>query len=241
MPPMNRSARLEPTSILTGSHNAPSHILYDWDNTLVDAWSGITAAMNAALAAFAMPDWTEADTRARARLPLPLAFPPLFGPDWTRARDIFYATLAATHLATLRVLPGRAALIGAFPAARQAVVSNKSGAFLRAEIAHLGWEAHFATSIGAGDAAADKPHPDPLWLALNRLGVGPGPAIWYVGDTALDMQAARAAGVTAVLLGDAAHDGGIDQAAPDLHFLTAESLAGVFSGTGSCACPPGGG
>ena len=49
--------------------------------------------------------------------------------------------------------------------------------------------------------------------------------IWYVGDTALDMQAARAAGCTAVLLGDAAHDGGVAAAAPDLSFAGAHALA----------------
>ncbi|MDE2005066.1 MAG: HAD family hydrolase [Rhodospirillales bacterium] len=216
----------------------PTHVLYDWDNTLVDAWSGITIAMNAALTGFGLAPWTEADTRARARLPLGQAFPPMFGPDWPRARDLFYAALEGGHLAALRVLPGRQALIAALPAGRQAVVSNKSGPFLRAEIGHLGWERRFAATIGAGDAPADKPHPDPIWLALQRLGAEPGPAIWYVGDTALDMQAARAAGVTAVLLGDAAHDGGIDRAAPDLHFFSAEALMGAFSSTGSCACPP---
>jgi phosphoglycolate phosphatase len=46
-----------------------------------------------------------------------------------------------------------------------------------------------------------------------------------MGDNGLDMQTARAAGVTAVLVGDAAHDGGVAQAAPDLHFASAEALA----------------
>jgi phosphoglycolate phosphatase len=39
------------------------------------------------------------------------------------------------------------------------------------------------------------------------------------------MDAARAAGVTAVLVGDASHDGGIDRARPDLHFPSALDLA----------------
>jgi phosphoglycolate phosphatase len=39
------------------------------------------------------------------------------------------------------------------------------------------------------------------------------------------MQAARAAGVTAVLIGDASHDLGVDRAAPDLHFPSAHVLA----------------
>jgi phosphoglycolate phosphatase len=45
-----------------------------------------------------------------------------------------------------------------------------------------------------------------------------------MGDTALDMQAARVAGVTAVLIGNAGHDGGIERAAPHLHFNSAYQL-----------------
>jgi hypothetical protein len=39
------------------------------------------------------------------------------------------------------------------------------------------------------------------------------------------MQAARAACVTAVLIGDASHDLGVDHAAPDIHFPSAHALA----------------
>ena len=49
-------------------------------------------------------------------------------------------------------------------------------------------------------------------------------SVWYLGDTALDMVAARAAGVTAVLVGDASHDGGVELAAPDLHVHSAHEL-----------------
>jgi phosphoglycolate phosphatase len=214
----------------------PTHILYDWDNTLVDAWAGVAAALNAAFTAFGLPAWSLEDTRARVRTSLRDSFPPLFGPGWTRARDIFYATLEACHLNHVTPLPGTEALLAAQPPARQGVVSNKTGRYLRAEVAHLGWADRFAAVIGAGDAAADKPDPAPLRLALDQMGAAPGPTIWYVGDTASDMQAARAAGVTAVLLGDASHDGGIDLAAPDLHFPDAVSLIRGFSGTGPGAC-----
>ncbi|MDB5401792.1 MAG: family hydrolase, partial [Rhodopila sp.] len=29
------------------TNHRPSVLLYDWDNTLVDGWAGITAALNA--------------------------------------------------------------------------------------------------------------------------------------------------------------------------------------------------
>ncbi len=207
----------------------PAVLLWDWDNTLVDAWAGIAAALNATFAAFAMPPWTVAETRARVRVSLRESFPVMFGDSWTRARDIFYATLEAEHLSHVRPMPGVEQALEA--AARpQAVVSNKTGRFLRAEIVQLGWARYFAAAVGAGDADADKPDPAPIRLALAQMSEAARPAVWYLGDTALDMQAARAAGVTAVLVGDAAHDGGIDRAAPDLHFADAHALAARFRG-----------
>src|SRR5689334_22635010 len=173
-----------------------------------------------------MPVWTVAETRQRVRVALRESFPVMFGPDWPRARDVFYATLQAEHLRHVTPLADVTTVLTAGAArAAQAVVSNKTGRFLRAEVAHLGWEGYFGAIVGAGDAAADKPDPAPIRLALARLGASPDARVWYVGDTALDMQAARAAGVTAVLLGDAAHDGGVDRAAPDRHFPTARRLA----------------
>jgi len=217
----------------------PTYLLYDWDNTLVDAWAGVAAALNAAFSAFGLPSWTLEETRARVRTSMRDSFPLLFGPEWTRARDIFYVTLEACHLHHVTPLPGIEQLILALPTARQGVVSNKTGRYLRAEVAHLGWQDRFATVIGAGDAAADKPDPAPLRLALERMGVPASPTVWYVGDTASDMQAARAAGVTAVLLGDAEHDGGIELAGHHLHFPDAVSLIRAFSSTEPGACLPG--
>ena len=206
-------------------HSRPTTLLYDWDNTLVDGWAGIAAALNAVFSVFAMPHWTAQDARARARASLRESFPSMFGPRWEEARDIFYGALTSQHLAHVRPMPGAAAALAAGRAWPQGVVSNKSGKFLRAEVAHLGWEGYFGAVIGAGDAAADKPDAAPIRLALGRLGAPADRSVWYLGDTALDMQAARAAGVTAVLIGDASHDGGVDRAAPDLHFRSAHALA----------------
>ncbi len=203
----------------------PSLLLWDWDNTLVDGWVGITAAMNAAMSAFALPRWTVQETRERARVSVRDAFPPLFGSEWPRAREIFYTAFAEDHLDHVTPMPGAADALDAGAAWPQGVVSNKGGRFLRAEVAHLGWAARFAAVVGAGDAAADKPDPAPILLALDRMGARAERSVWYLGDTATDMAAARGAGVTAVLVGDAAHDGGVERAGPDLHFEHAHGLA----------------
>jgi phosphoglycolate phosphatase len=204
----------------------PEAILWDWDNTLVDGWAAIAAGLNAAFRAFGLPEWSFEEVRARVRRSLRESFPAIFGPDWEAAREIFYAEVRARHLAVLAPMPGaEAALLAAAALVPQGVVSNKQGALLRAEAAHLGWSRRFRALVGAGDAAADKPDPAPLRMALAACGVAPGPAVWYVGDTALDMQAARAAGCAAVLLGTAEHDGGVGNAAPDATFADGHALA----------------
>lgn len=201
------------------NHPTPVALVFDWDNTLVDAWPGIAGALNAALAAFGQRPWSLAEVRARVRRSLRDSFPELFGETWERARDVFYEALERSHLQHVTPLPGAA---GTLARARElglalAVVSNKTGRYLRREAEALGWSTHFAALVGAGDAEADKPDPAPMRRALTALGVAAGPQVWYVGDTALDMQAARNAGLLPVLIGDAAHDGGPARARPALH------------------------
>jgi phosphoglycolate phosphatase len=208
--------------VLTGPR--PSVLLYDWDNTLIDGWAGITAALNAVFAEFDRPSWTVEDTRNRVRVSLRESFPVMFGDRWEHARDIFYATLTKEHLDHLTAMPGVTDILQAGLPWPQGVVSNKAGAFLRREVAHLGWDRFFGSVIGAGDASADKPAPAPLHLALSQLGRTADPSVWYMGDTALDMQAAKAAGATAVLIGNAEHDGGVERAAPHIHFPTIRDL-----------------
>lgn len=205
--------------------NAPTAILFDWDNTLIDGWAAIEAGLNAAFAAFGKPGWTRAEVLANVRKSLRDSFPEHFGAEWERARDIFYEAVQATHLEVIQPLPATVRMLDAASHLPLGVVSNKQGALLRAEAAHLGWVPRFRAIIGAGDAVADKPSGAPLHLALSCMGLQPGPHVWYVGDTAIDMQAARAAGCVAVLLGDAAHDGGIAACAPDLAFTDGAQLA----------------
>jgi phosphoglycolate phosphatase len=137
------------------------------------------------------------------------------------------------HLHHLTLMPGADHLVALADGWPQAVVSNKEGGLLRREVAHLGWNARFRAVVGAGDATADKPDPAPIWHALRTIGVKSGPEVWYVGDTGSDMQAARAAGCTAVLLGDAGHDGGVAAlelrgTAPHLQCADASALAALL-------------
>ena len=204
----------------------PRAVLFDWDNTLVDNWPTIHDALNTTLAAMGHPTWSLAETRERVRASLRDSFPKMFGPRWEEARDIFYARFEARHIETLVPLPGASELLNALRArgVYLAVVSNKTGRYLRKEAAALGWTSRFGRLVGAQDAAVDKPDRAPVDLVLADAGVVAGPAVWFVGDTAMDMRCAYAAGCTAVLVGDTGRGDDFSGCAP--HFQVAD-LAGV--------------
>lgn len=65
-------------------------------------------------------------------------------------------------------------------------------AFARLPIEHL-----FETVVGGDETERHKPDPEPLQLALERLGARAEDAA-YVGDSPFDMQAAKAAGLYAI-------------------------------------------
>jgi phosphoglycolate phosphatase len=183
----------------------PRAIIFDWDNTLVDSWGTIHDALNFLMEAMERPLWTIEETRERVRLSLRDAFPAIFGDRWEEARQIYMDRFRAIHLERLTPLPGREAMLRTLAADGHylAVVSNKTGLVLRGEADHLRWSPFFGSIVGAGDAHTDKPHHAPVELALHPSGIEPGPDVWFVGDTAVDMECALASGCVPVLLGPA--------------------------------------
>jgi phosphoglycolate phosphatase len=181
----------------------PRAVLFDWDNTLVENWRAIQAALNAALADAGLPEMAMEQVGFQARHSAQDIFPKLFGETWRHARTIFYDHFAQNHLAGLSIMPGAPELLDTLveKGVMLAVVSNKKGDLLRREIDYLGWTGKFVRVVGAQDAAADKPDPAPVRLALEGSGIAPGEDIWLVGDTDIDMRTAVAAGCWPVLVG----------------------------------------
>ncbi len=89
----------------------------------------------------------------------------------------------------LEGLRGQGRRLGIVTAKRRATVDL---AFARLPIAH-----HFDIVVTEESTERRKPHPDPILLAIDRLGAEPRDAA-YVGDSPFDAEAAKAAGVFAV-------------------------------------------
>ena len=205
----------------------PRAILFDWDNTLIDSWDAIHAAQNAVLMAFGHELWTIEETRRRVRGSMRDSYPDIFGKDWEAAGELFYERFEALHMIRLRPLPGAAEMLADLATAGIAmgVVSNKKGDYLRQEVTHLGWDRYFGGIVGALDAPRDKPALDPVVLALEGSGVVPGPKVWFVGDTDIDMRCAANCGCVAVLIHPESPTAAEFPDFPDWHFSNCVSLS----------------
>lgn len=213
-------------------HGRPRAVLFDWDDTLADNWRAIHRATNATLEAMGLPTQSYETSRQTIRRSMRDTFPKRFGDRWQEATEIFYATYRAEHLETLIALPGSGVLLDELRrrGLYLAIVSNKQGEILRAEAAQLGWADHFTEIVGAGDAARDKPAPDPVAKALGRSGISPAGDVWLVGDSPLDMECATVSGCRPVLIRDqpptADQFGGW---MPDLHVSDCAALAAILT------------
>ena len=181
----------------------PRAIIFDWDNTLVDTFPIIRDALNTTLEAFGHSPWTMDETRRQVRRSARDSFPELFGNDWERAMELFYYRYYEVHTDKLKIIPGATELIERLASKSMilSVVSNKRGDVLRAEAAHLGWTDYFNALVGASDAARDKPARDPVDLALSGTNIETGPDVWFIGDADIDLECAKNADCTAILIG----------------------------------------
>lgn len=89
-----------------------------------------------------------------------------------------------------KVLPGAETLLASAMGLKIAVVTNSPAAYAERVLRHF--ELRADVIVGFHDTALRKPNPDPIDLALKRLGIL-ATDVWAAGDHPDDIQAATAA------------------------------------------------
>ena len=186
-------------------------IAFDLDGTLVDSAGGIAHALNAALAeAGLLPfelqtvrawigDGPDAlITRALAASRPGLADAPALAAQLRRGFD---AATLREPMAGSSVFKGITELLPALAAQfALVVVTNKPTPLARAVLKAAGLLAHFASVHGADTPVQRKPSPLLIQQAASALGTS-AQRLLMVGDAAVDIGAARAAGSHAAWAG----------------------------------------
>ncbi len=90
------------------------------------------------------------------------------------------------------VIPGAETLLSSAMGLKVAVVTNSPSAYAERVLSYFKLRAD--TIVGYHDTALKKPYPDPVRLALNRMGIR-ATDVWAAGDHPDDIAAAVAAGI----------------------------------------------
>jgi len=100
------------------------------------------------------------------------------------------------HDDSIRVYPGVAEVLDELSKSglELAVVTSKLRRGAERGLRRAGLLDHFETIVSADEVSHPKPHPEPVEIALARLGGRPEDAV-FIGDSPHDMASGRAAGV----------------------------------------------
>ena len=178
-----------------GSYDA---FLFDFDGTLADSYAAITASVNHVRAQHGLDVLNIEQVKGHVGR----------GPEYLLTHTVPVGDVAAnvsayrahhpSVMASLtQLLPGAAELLTGLHRIGKPIglCSNKPRDFSRGLLAHLGIADCFSAVLGPEDVPRPKPAPDMLQKAMRVLSVA-AESVLYVGDMTVDVQTARAAGVT---------------------------------------------
>lgn len=183
-------------------------IIYDLDGTLVDTAEDITEAINAMLTQLSVSTLTRDQIRHHVGRGLhDLVGRCLNTRDpalLERGLQAFVAYYGEHMTDHSRLYPGARESLEHFKSRRQVIFTNKPNPYAKDLMDKLGVGGYFQ-EILAGGSAPKKPDPSALLALMQRLNVKPEEAL-LVGDSLIDAQTGRNAGVFTVILGQGFED-----------------------------------
>ena len=173
-------------------------LIFDFDGTLVDSYPLIEQAFAHVMREHRLDETARQLFRRSRGLPLPEQMR-LIAPDFWEELVQTYRSVDS-KLGHAQVFRGIPTLVRKLhqAGAPMGVVSCKRRALVEAELEAVGLRSFFDVVIGFEDVTPPKPAPDPLLVAIGRLGLSRSASL-YVGDSMVDLQTGRAARVRTVL------------------------------------------
>jgi len=177
-------------------------LVFDLDGTLVDSQRDLTEAVNATRAWMGLGPLPQENVSQYVGNGAPVlvqrALPDAGEEDWSRGLKFFLEYYREHMLDSTRLYPGvREALDQLHSAGRPlAVLTNKPIRFTLQMLEGLGLDLHFFRVYGGNSFPEKKPHPIGLNALIAESCCDRGRTV-MVGDSAVDVETARNAGVRA--------------------------------------------
>jgi len=199
---------------------------FDLDGTLVDTTRDLAAALNLTLSMLGTRELAEARIRqligqgieqlVLRALAESLGGHPSHAAQRSAALALFRRLYAQGLFRESRVFPGVAEGLRSLAAAGIALccITNKHSDFSEPLLRAAGLAHFFAFTLCADRAEDRKPSPNLLLAACSRFGIAPAQML-YVGDSAPDIAAARAAGCPVIAVSYGYDNDAVAQGQPD--------------------------
>jgi phosphoglycolate phosphatase len=177
-----------------------AHLIFDLDGTLVDTKADLAAATNHVLASFGLPQVSTAQVAAYvghgARVLVERALGPAHADLVPRGFALFMEYYGVHLLDHTRPYAGIEQLLAAVRARgiMSSVLTNKPEAASRAIVTGLGLAQYFREIVGGDTLPTKKPDPQGVTY-LRRLTGVELPQTLLIGDSRVDCETGRAAGV----------------------------------------------
>jgi len=178
-------------------------IIFDLDGTLVDTLQDLTTAMNVALQEFHLPQCSAEECRLMIGNALPMFARRAVGPENQHLADRVAASMRDYYidncLTETRVYEG---LKGVIDEMRHrhiylAVLTNKDQHVATKIVEFYFGKGTFDPIVGAAKGRLNKPNPQSTLEIINAMRASPD-QILFIGDSDVDIETARAAGVCSV-------------------------------------------
>lgn len=177
---------------------APTAVIFDFDLTLADSRPGFVLSHRHAAARLGLPEPTLDAIGRSIGTPIekiiPAWYPELSGDKVAQYIYVYRRRADEVMADRTEALPGAREVIDHLREAglQLAIVSQKLRHLVQAVLDREGMKLDVV--LGGQDVPDFKPHPGGIQLAMQRLGVEADDSI-YVGDTTIDAEAAKNAGV----------------------------------------------
>ncbi|RME68632.1 MAG: HAD family hydrolase [Nitrospirae bacterium] len=179
-------------------------LIFDLDGTLVDSLQDITDAINYAIAPLGYKPLTPERARNFVGKGVTKLIEQILNEKHIdRLQDVldrfleYYSQNLTTHT---RAYPGVKETLEALKDYKKAVLSNKRQKLSERILKELGLIGHFSYVIGSDTLNQKKPSPQGILYLLEKEGLGPEEAM-IIGDSELDIEAGKRAGVLTVSVG----------------------------------------
>jgi len=176
-------------------------IIFDLDGTLVDSSVDLTNALNYAIAPYDIEQLTVQNTISLVGEGITRLIEKLLGPEKSQVRqhvmDRFMDYYSAHLVDFTKPYAGVPETLAALYPYTKAVISNKRESLSKKVLQELGLSQYFGAVLGSDSTDEKKPSPKPLLKVMDMFSCSAGETV-IVGDSAYDIAAGKAAGISTI-------------------------------------------